>query len=690
MSQPVANRRLQIVVAALALAAAGVGALLLWPTDDVPPPATPAPLAEPPEPAREPEAAALPGMVTDRETLQGIEGASVTLSCGDDEPDVRVTDVDGLFSWEAAPPGRRRCQLSAAAPGYVVGGPSSARPVKVSFGPDGTAPEVRLQLSRAARVRGKVIDAGQPVPAATLTVLYLETDGEAEPWSETSNDLTAADGTFDIPALVAGRLQLLAEHEDYGLAESQAFYLHPGELREGLVITLSAASMVHVTVLDDRGDPVHGATVRLVPPGTTQPVMRRTDESGLVLFDPVSTGEVLVSVDARGFQPVRRRRVAVPAGEEVDVTVDLTRRSGFGGVVLAPDGTPVPRAAVHVVRQGDTHVSHGQATARTDRYGRFWIESVRTYPTQVVASHPDWRHSDVVGIVADGADVELRLRAGGRIVGRVVDSRGRGVHGFRIRLLLEGGRQRRGGGASRIERLEDGRFEIPSIAPGTYTVRASGAGRLPASVEGAEVASGEVTDVGTLVLEGGGAAIGRLVDAETGDPLRGAVRVTFSGYGRGAEGASARAGEDGTFRIEGLWPQRMTLRAMSPGYVTRMVSGVDPAPGDTIDLGDIPMTARTGGRNQIQYSGVGAQLRMTKDGIALTKIFDGSPAMDAGLEPGAIIVGINGQDAGDYDLRRAVELIRGETGTAVELEIIPPDGGHPELITVERREVTTS
>ncbi len=166
--------------------------------------------------------------------------------------------------------------------------------------------------------------------------------------------------------------------------------------------------------------------------------------------------------------------------------------------------------------------------------------------------------------------------------------------------------------------------------------------------------------------------------------------MTFSGYGRGAEGASARAGEDGVFRLEGLWPQRMSVNAMSPGYTTRMVSGVDPRPGQVVDLGDIALTARTGGRGQMQYTGVGAQLRMTGEGIELTRIFDGSPAMEAGLQPGSIIVGINGQDAADYDLRRAVEIIRGEVGTEVDLEIIPPDGGHPQHITVERREVTTS
>ena len=179
----------------------------------------------------------------------------------------------------------------------------------------------------------------------------------------------------------------------------------------------------------------------------------------------------------------------------------------------------------------------------------------------------------------------------------------------------------------------------------------------------------------------------RLVDDTTGEPVQGVVRVTFKGYGRGAEGAYTRTDADGNFRIEGLRSQRLTLRASAKGYRTRMVSGLDPRPGDELDLGEIRMSPSDPGRRQLEYSGIGAQLRKTPRGIAFLKIFEDTPSADLGIAAGTVILGINGQDAEEMDLRRAVELIRGETGTEVELMVIPPGSDHPESVVIERRDV---
>jgi hypothetical protein len=225
------------------------------------------------------------------------------------------------------------------------------------------------------------------------------------------------------------------------------------------------------------------------------------------------------------------------------------------------------------------------------------------------------------------------------------------------------------------------------MAPGPYTVRVVPPGLLPAEVAGVEVVANEVADAGTIRCDGGGAAVGRLVDDATGEPVQGVVRVTFKGYGRGAEGAYTRTDADGNFRIEGLRAQRLTLRASAKGYRTRMVSGIDPVEGDELDLGEIRLSASEPGRRQLEYSGIGAQLRKTSRGIEFLRVFEDTPTADLGIAKGTVILGINGQDAEELDLRRAVELIRGETGTEIELLIVPPGSDHPESVVIERRDV---
>ena len=118
-----------------------------------------------------------------------------------------------------------------------------------------------------------------------------------------------------------------------------------------------------------------------------------------------------------------------------------------------------------------------------------------------------------------------------------------------------------------------------------------------------------------------------------------------------------------------------------------MVSGLNPGQGDELDLGEIRLSQSDPGRRQLEYSGIGAQLRRTPRGIEFMKIFEDTPTADLEIAPGSLILGINGQDAEDMDLRRAVELIRGETGTEVELLIVPPGSDHPEPVVIERREV---
>ena len=68
------------------------------------------------------------------------------------------------------------------------------------------------------------------------------------------------------------------------------------------------------------------------------------------------------------------------------------------------------------------------------------------------------------------------------------------------------------------------------------------------------------------------------------------------------------------------------------------------------------------------YPGVGIEVVAEDSGVKILRPIDGSPAQLAGLQPGDLIVKINGEDVG-ADLPGAIAKMRGSTGSAVKLTI---------------------
>ena len=620
----------------------------------------------------------LSGAVIDRAGGRGVANVEVAVSCAD-ETLRTVTEQDGSFEFDGLPEGA--CSVDVTGQNYLRGGPTGGMPVEITF--DG-APieEVELRVSRAGQVTGKVLGPSGPLSDVTLTLLYLEAPGESEVFSVTVPTRTIADGRFDLKRLLPGRIQVLAEHDEHGFTETESFYLQPGGTLHDLTIHLVAGGTVLGRVSDASGRALEGATVRISTAGVARPRTTESDAEGGFLFEGVPPGRAKVTARLAGWELASGAQVQVETDADVEVSLKMREVDGILGTVLTPEGEPAAYAAISL---GDAKGRwRRRPGARSDRQGRFVLPSVRELPIRLRASHTDHGPSAVIEVTRFDDEPTLQLTAGGRLVGRVVDGSGRPVRVFTVIAQPEGGKR---GGKRRQVRSGEGKFELRSMAPVPYTVRVVPPGLLPAEVTGVEVMANEVADAGTIRCDGGGAAVGRLVDDATGEPVQGVVRVTFKGYGRRAEGAYTRTDSEGNFRIEGLRAQRLTLRASAKGYRTRMISGLDPIEGDELDLGEVRLTASEPGRRQLEYSGIGAQLKKTPRGIEFLRIFEDTPSADLGIAQGTVILGINGQDAEELDLRRAVELIRGETGTEIELLVVPPGSDHPESIVIERRDV---
>jgi carboxyl-terminal processing protease len=77
------------------------------------------------------------------------------------------------------------------------------------------------------------------------------------------------------------------------------------------------------------------------------------------------------------------------------------------------------------------------------------------------------------------------------------------------------------------------------------------------------------------------------------------------------------------------------------------------------------------------YSGIGASLQKTKDGLVITGVFAGSPAKAAGLTPGDAILTVDGKDTKGTSIETSITRIKGAEGSTVTLTVQPKDKKQP-------------
>jgi len=89
-----------------------------------------------------------------------------------------------------------------------------------------------------------------------------------------------------------------------------------------------------------------------------------------------------------------------------------------------------------------------------------------------------------------------------------------------------------------------------------------------------------------------------------------------------------------------------------------------------------------------KYQGIGAEVRMKEGHVVIVTPLDGSPAQKAGLQPGQIILAVNGQDITGLNLFQVVKRISGPAGTSVTLRIFDSKTGLTREVSLVRAAIT--
>jgi carboxyl-terminal processing protease len=114
--------------------------------------------------------------------------------------------------------------------------------------------------------------------------------------------------------------------------------------------------------------------------------------------------------------------------------------------------------------------------------------------------------------------------------------------------------------------------------------------------------------------------------------------------------------------------------------------------GMTRALGDVGHTRflsprlaeRHENRIEGELEGIGAHVEMREGRVVIISPIDDSPAAQAGIEPGDVILKVNGREVTQLSLDEVVDRILGPTGTQVTLTLLDPDTETRRTVTLER------
>ncbi len=431
-------------------------------------------------------------------------------------------------------------------------------------------------------IAGRVVaaDTGRPVRRARVTLSAPELPGGR-------GALTDTEGRFQFNDLPAGRYSLGVSKSGFvALAYGQRRPLQPGtplqlndaqQLR-GIEFRLPRGSVIAGQILDEVGDPLAGAAVRVLAyryaQGARQLVPAGggiTDDRGHYRVWGLNPGEYYVTAVARNF--------SVGPGA-----------AGPGGGRGGRGAPPVPVTA-NVGGTGpavNPTADGGDDTEQTG-YAPTYYPGVDA----VTGARPV-----TVGLGAEALDINfgVLLVRTSRISGRVVASDGAAVSTGNVVLMPEGqptGRQ--GPGTGFNGRIQwDGAFAVANVPPGRYVLRARGDdwdvpqfATVPLTVSG-----GDISDV-NVVLTPGATLTGTVtfLRSQMLDPDPTQFRVgapSADGVTVGSQ-QTARVDRAGRFTLQGVAAGLHWIRTQAPrGWAVKSVVA------DGRDVTDTPIDLRSG------------------------------------------------------------------------------------------------
>jgi protocatechuate 3,4-dioxygenase beta subunit len=526
------------------------------------------------------------GIVRDESTREAIAGAVVTarrdtpaMQLGERSRQQAVAGKDGRFRIAGLRPGA-----------YELAGAAGARvsraPTIVGLGVAEQVTDIEILVSRAATVRGVVLDENS-TPAAGVHVTLFGRGGRGGEIEATSD----AKGAFVLEGIGAGRYMLAGSSDDYVAVGATRLEVAAQDV-DGVKVNVRRGAKIvgHVEPRqvceirveddDDGGNPMHA--IAMLAPTTT-------GADGNFEMKPVDLSKYAVLAKcASGAQG--SKKIAVAAGTN-EVVVAVKAGGSIAGTVVDRKGKPVAGITVMATPGGDverTTIVNGMITSGeqtlTNAQGMFELRGLAAGPYQLGAldrGRPvptDGDKAVTLGEAEKKTGVKLSVdRADGVIRGVVTGPDGKPLADAWVSLhvgiddLVEARMDRERRGSSRIVRVEnndEGASSAGDIAPvltnasGAFEI--TGLARLPYTVL-AEAQSGALRGQQLRVTPDASITIQALGVTE----LRGTVKASapLTWFTVELEGPTREqrtfATPDGTFSFGRVDPGKYTVSVTS-------------------------------------------------------------------------------------------------------------------------------
>jgi protocatechuate 3,4-dioxygenase beta subunit len=468
---------------------------------------------------------------------------------------------------------------------------------------------IAIEVFKAAKISGRVIDSrtGEIIRNAYLK---LGQDDLTWPSIASRRDDT---GEYTFFSLLPGAYDLRVSMDfsfDKPLA-SREVAVKAGEELKGVDFRIDPGRKASIsgTTMDERGEPVAGAKVRLYSreAGAKGGRMQMAGEAAeadaagdFLVADYISRAtEFVLSAEKDGFAPARSDPLVLSPDSPSAAGAVLVFDAGLSFEVEVSDaeGMPVYQARVELekdsVRDGnrsDWASPFFREKKLADAHGRCLFDHLAPLPYSLTVNRKGFvEHTEKVTFAPGetGKKVAVALQAGRAVTVTVADAAGEPIAGARVSAAAEDDRksvlylsQRSGhetdaAGVCRIENLPAGPLRVSVSAEGYVALTRI---RVAPDEESAAV-----------VLAAGGAIAGRALTAEGNPPKwvhASAQKKREDPFDFGFQGGEKRDLGEGRFRIEGLEPGPYDLVVDADGWGRKTIGGLVVQAGETAEAGE--------------------------------------------------------------------------------------------------------
>lgn len=513
---------------------------------------------------------------------------------------------------------------------------------------------------------GRTVDSDS-TPVADVPVTLKETYVvETGTVVNTTSTFSRRDGEFELYGISPGTSRLRA---GWGTpVERDVVIVEGGEpTRVTIVVERELSASVAGTVTTRAGAPAQRVMVQLR--GHSWKSAPLTDRDGRFDSGPMPSGEFEASLVDRFGDEIEivsgPKKLCLEADLETRVEFQISMYDDIEGVVIDGAGAPLIDACVKPLREGaesDRFDDAERPCAFTDLEGRFRLTGLSDDVYAVRAERVGQAVGEVTG-VRPGDDVTIKAKETGSISGRVVTEAGRAPTDMTLTVWSALDEHTVGGWGA-----ERGRFAVDGLEPAMHVLYVwSNEGSARKAIELAPGA--DVEDV-LITVAARGTIRGQIVDAETG---RGIPEVIVRTWGSrpNQHGVRGKTTAEGRFALEGVPTETVVgFWFGREGYVyppTSLFLVVES--GVTIDLPTFAMERGESGDFGFEVRPWKLPSRLEELRLTVTEVEGGSPAENAGLRAGDVIVRVDGVDVRPGRGRQYGLVITSHAGRTVELTL---------------------